>query len=384
MRSGIRILNHSGFGLAEILVATGLLSILSFGISQMIFNQNHALMSLRSVGSRDLLLNQLNQLAGNTLALTQSANYSGNTNFKNCVLGSLENNCIQFNNPNDFQNFSLTDQNGKKVAGPPSSPVYYDVSGTQCTKLSSNCFIEAISQFQATCANSSASCTQANTINVFIKLQMASAVPNPISRLKTMQTNQLSHVPLSAGSAGTINYISKFMTPTQLGDSIIVEKSGNIGIGVSSPAAKLDVSGGIKPGNQNQVINCDSTLQGLMRFNTNTQFMEYCSNNTWTNLQGPQGVQGPQGPQGVQGSQGTQGPQGVQGPGSHCRVELRSEMRNSGSDCSPGQTLTSYSSDGVTQCAEPYLWTGDCGASGGSSWAGTNCRVCTTVCITCY
>ncbi|MCP4712414.1 MAG: hypothetical protein GY869_27645, partial [Planctomycetes bacterium] len=47
------------------------------------------------------------------------------------------------------------------------------------------------------------------------------------------------------GGSGTANYIPKFLDPTTLGNSIIVESSGNVGIGDSTPDYPLDVTGTI-------------------------------------------------------------------------------------------------------------------------------------------
>jgi len=46
--------------------------------------------------------------------------------------------------------------------------------------------------------------------------------------------------------SGTANYISKWATGSTLGDSVIYDNGTNVGIGTSSPGAKLDVVGQIK------------------------------------------------------------------------------------------------------------------------------------------
>jgi hypothetical protein len=51
---------------------------------------------------------------------------------------------------------------------------------------------------------------------------------------------------LAAALAGTAGRIAKFTTVTDIGDSVMTESNGNIGIGLTTPANKLDVNGGIR------------------------------------------------------------------------------------------------------------------------------------------
>ena len=48
------------------------------------------------------------------------------------------------------------------------------------------------------------------------------------------------------GGSGTANYLAKFTSGNTLGDSIIYENAGNVGIGTTDPNAKLEVDGDLK------------------------------------------------------------------------------------------------------------------------------------------
>lgn len=65
------------------------------------------------------------------------------------------------------------------------------------------------------------------------------------------QVNVGSGIGLSSGAIrakinGTTNYVSKFITTDSLGNSQIFDNGTNIGIGISSPSYKLDISGGLR------------------------------------------------------------------------------------------------------------------------------------------
>jgi hypothetical protein len=66
--------------------------------------------------------------------------------------------------------------------------------------------------------------------------------------------------------SGTANYIAQFIGPNTIGNSVIYESAGNIGIGKTSPTAMLDVNGDISAGSVYRIA--DSTVLSVAGDNT--------------------------------------------------------------------------------------------------------------------
>ena len=87
------------------------------------------------------------------------------------------------------------------------------------------------------------------TNGLYAGIYLNSAVPN--SSTYTLYNNagtlMWNGVALSTGSSvsGTTNYLSKFTSSSSLGNSVLYESSGNIGIGTTSPTQALHVIGNI-------------------------------------------------------------------------------------------------------------------------------------------
>src|SRR5579864_1027268 len=112
-------------------------------------------------------------------------------------------------------------------------------------------------------------------------------------------------VPVGAASTlgtikgfGTGGFISKFLDNYTIVSSGIFENQGNVGIGTTTPLAKLDVVGGIR---------IDGAGSGLT-------FADGSSVYNRASLIGPQGPAGPTGATGPAGPGGPTGPTGPSGP----------------------------------------------------------------------
>lgn len=60
---------------------------------------------------------------------------------------------------------------------------------------------------------------------------------------------------------------------------VFEDNSGNVAIGGTTPATKLDVAGEIKIGNSS--IACSATTEGAIRYNSTSKVLEYCDGTAW-------------------------------------------------------------------------------------------------------
>ncbi len=82
----------------------------------------------------------------------------------------------------------------------------------------------------------------------------------------------------AAAPTATVGQIAKFTTATVVGDSVMTEANGNIGIGTTAPANKLDVNGGIRA-----VFNSSTGMVAETTGGTNAwaQYRMKTTNQTW-------------------------------------------------------------------------------------------------------
>nr|VFK60761.1 MAG: Collagen triple helix repeat-containing protein [Candidatus Kentron sp. TUN]VFK70042.1 MAG: Collagen triple helix repeat-containing protein [Candidatus Kentron sp. TUN] len=121
--------------------------------------------------------------------------------------------------------------------------------------------------------------------------------------------------PSTVGTLNATAYTDSDLLSVQTGaeeQALVVDRTGNVGIGTAAPKAKLDVAGGIRIGNETI---CDAGKAGTIRYG-NGQAVEVCDGSVWTQASGPEGPEGPEGPQGLKGEKGdtgATGPQGIKG-----------------------------------------------------------------------
>lgn len=91
------------------------------------------------------------------------------------------------------------------------------------------------------------------------------------------------YAPLHTGSDAQSKVGGLLLNTGGAANGLIVQL-GNVGIGTTNPAAKLDVTGEVKFGNTSAT--CDAAHEGQQRYNSTTKGMEYCNGTAWGSLGG--------------------------------------------------------------------------------------------------
>jgi len=102
----------------------------------------------------------------------------------------------------------------------------------------------------------------------------------------TGQGGQISFVATENFSAtangSAIAFKTTANTTTGVQERMRINNNGNVGIGTTSPAAKLDVNGEIKLANTSST--CNATNEGQQRYNSSIHSMEFCNGTAWVSM----------------------------------------------------------------------------------------------------
>nr|VFK71717.1 MAG: MAM domain-containing protein, meprin/A5/mu [Candidatus Kentron sp. TUN] len=104
--------------------------------------------------------------------------------------------------------------------------------------------------------------------------------------------------PSTVGTLNATAYTDTNLLSVQTGaeeEVLVVDRTGNVGIGTAAPKAKLDVAGGIRIGNETI---CDAGKAGTIRYDNTGREVEFCNGTAWTRVEGPEGPQGLKGDKG--------------------------------------------------------------------------------------
>ena len=89
--------------------------------------------------------------------------------------------------------------------------------------------------------------------------------------------------PTGIGGTGTADRITKFTGETEVGDSVLVELNGQIGVGVDEPGSALHVGGGIQLADDSAT--CDTDKGGTLRWHGRS--LQVCDGLAWVTVTTP-------------------------------------------------------------------------------------------------
>ena len=85
-------------------------------------------------------------------------------------------------------------------------------------------------------------------------------------------------------AAGTATVTGDTSLQANLSVAASASVNGNLGVGTTTPASKLDVNGGVRLAGDPR--GCSGTIEGTMRYNSTSRAMEYCNGTSWTGFGG--------------------------------------------------------------------------------------------------
>jgi prepilin-type N-terminal cleavage/methylation domain-containing protein len=154
-------LSSKGFTLVEVLVATGLVALLSLVMTTLMVKMQKDVSVYSAKSGVESMRNQVRMNAINGAAILKSAMLTENPLLSTCL---NTNNCSTTKS-----DFKLVDALGVPLSG---KNVYYDLQGKPCKEWNVSCPLKISSQMQLICggAVAVASCPKAQAMNVFVQI----------------------------------------------------------------------------------------------------------------------------------------------------------------------------------------------------------------------
>lgn len=173
------ILNKRGFGLIEVMVAAGIMSVIGLGAMQMLGTFQKGANDLRATQNRDYIAQIVRDLAGNPSALNISAGNQLGAPFARCVGKSgATANCSALASPAAIRLYSPS--NVLVADGTAAGPVVYAVDGSICGTgagvVTERCAFEVRAWYAPDCTNSCVAGGVASSVKIFYEIKKSAAV----------------------------------------------------------------------------------------------------------------------------------------------------------------------------------------------------------------
>ncbi|MGZ3649751.1 MAG: type II secretion system protein [Bdellovibrionota bacterium] len=281
--------NQKGVSLLEMLVAVGILGIVTYFVVETLKNGTLGQKTLQAQDDSRVLTDSMASLLTDPVACLNTfiATNSPNSPFNYNVTSPLNvpqlvdgNRNPQFAVPptgtplNVYGNRSLQLVN-VQIGGDPSKTdirtaiPYWSQSPSSGLPLSGTAFV------QVTWKQSGKNATDKSGPSTLFRYFLVGFTFNTLGQ-------PISCTAITGGGGNNVNYWS--MAPSGAIFNNNQNQLGNVGIGTPTPTAALDVAGAIRPGTTSV---CDSSTEGAIRYNLPTHELQYCTQlGTWAAVGG--------------------------------------------------------------------------------------------------
>lgn len=168
-----KIKNQNAFALIELLIVSGLLAIISLAGASMIQNQHRGIKQNEEIMERNEIVSSLKRFTESPVAIFKTYETLLPVNPNHRFVACLENtspasDCSLTGMPVLGWDLDFYNQQGMRVSGTVSDPVFYNDRGALCAE--SRCAFRAETRFIPICPNNANDCQQALSVKINFKL----------------------------------------------------------------------------------------------------------------------------------------------------------------------------------------------------------------------
>ena len=87
--------------------------------------------------------------------------------------------------------------------------------------------------------------------------------------------------PINVSNSFQFKKAGLMLNTSGISENGLLVSNGNVGIGTTTPGAKLEVNGAVKLGSQDI---CDSNAEGAIRYNSGSKTTEVCDGSGWREM----------------------------------------------------------------------------------------------------
>ncbi|UYL07540.1 prepilin-type N-terminal cleavage/methylation domain-containing protein [Bdellovibrio sp. SKB1291214] len=214
--------SNKGFTLVEVLVATGLVALISLVMTTVMVKMQKDVTIYSAKSGVESMRSAVRMNAINGASILRSAALTENKTLSACLSGTA---CST-----KKDKFTLIDALGAQLAG---DNVFYDLQGKSCSTWSATCPLKITSEMQLVCASTAttgmtgakattpvASCARADAMNVFVQIEYH----QDLSKLKGVELRPINDTVTVALSSYYNTTLTSSLTTNQVSSDLVCEE----------------------------------------------------------------------------------------------------------------------------------------------------------------